>query len=145
MVTVADLLKKKGAKVHSIAPDATIREALQLMAEKDVGALPVVEGKEIAGIFSERDFARLLAKGGAFPLDTAIKDVMTKDLITVSRKDQVTIVERGGDQAGREDHRFSPGLILPQPVAGQNGEPVRSAASGHAHEQEDRNEVSGDR
>jgi len=84
MATAADLLKKKGTKVYSIPPDTTIREALQVMAEKDVGALPVMDGEDLVGIFSERDFARLLAKEGAFPLDTSISDVMTKKLFTVN-------------------------------------------------------------
>jgi len=84
MVTVADLLKIKGAKVYWITTSATVREALLLMAEKDVGALPVLDDKKLSGIFSERDFARVLAKEGAFPLDTLIQDVMTKKLFTVT-------------------------------------------------------------
>jgi len=84
MVTVADLLKIKGAEVYWITTSATVREALLLMAEKDVGALPVLDDKKLSGIFSERDFARVLAKEGAFPLDTLIQDIMTKKLFTVT-------------------------------------------------------------
>ena len=84
MVTVADLLKIKGAEVYWTTTSATIREVLLLMAEKDVGALPVLDGKKLSGIFSERDFARLLAKEDAFSLDTSIQDVMTKKLFTVA-------------------------------------------------------------
>jgi len=84
MVTVADLLKIKGAEVYWTTTSATIRDVLLLMSEKDVGALPVLDGKKLSGIFSERDFARLLAKEGAFPMDTPIQDIMTKKLFTVT-------------------------------------------------------------
>lgn len=84
MVTVSDLLKIKGVEVYWIKTSATVKEALLLMAEKDVGALPALDGKKLSGIFSERDFARLLAKEGAFPLDTMIRDIMTKKVFTVT-------------------------------------------------------------
>jgi len=84
MASVADLLKKKGTEVVSVPADASIREALLLMAKEDIGALPILDGNTLSGIFSERDFARLLAKEGAFPLDTPVWDVMTKKLFTVN-------------------------------------------------------------
>ncbi len=84
MVTVSDLLKIKGAEVYWIKTSATVREALLLMAEKDVGALPALDNKKLSGIFSERDFARLLAKESTFPLDTSIRDIMTKKVFTVT-------------------------------------------------------------
>ena len=84
MASVADLLKKKGTEVISVTADASIREALLLMAKEDIGALPILDGNTLSGIFSERDFARLLAKEGAFPLDTPVWDVMTKKLFTVN-------------------------------------------------------------
>jgi len=83
MVTAADLIKIKGTTVYCTTTSATIREVLLLMAEKDVGALPVLDGKKLSGIFSERDFARLLAKEDAFSLDTSIQNIMTKKLFTV--------------------------------------------------------------
>ena len=84
MITVADLLKTKGTKVYWITTSETIQDALLLLAEKDVGALPVLDGKKLSGIFSERDFARLLARKGSFPLDTPIQKIMTKQLFTVT-------------------------------------------------------------
>jgi len=84
MATATDLLKVKGKDVYWISASASIKEALVLMAEKDVGALPVLDGKKLSGIFSERDFARLLAKEGAFPMDTPIQDIMTKKLFIVT-------------------------------------------------------------
>ena len=86
MATVTDLLKVKGTDVFWISASASVREALELLAEKDIGALPVVEKKKLCGIFSERDFARLCANEGCPPnkLETLIKDVMTKDVYTVT-------------------------------------------------------------
>ena len=85
MVTVSDLLKTKSTDVHRISPSTTIQAALFLMAQKDIGAVPVVDDQEkLSGIFSERDFARLLAKEGCFPLDTPIQNIMTKKVFTVS-------------------------------------------------------------
>ena len=84
MATVSDLLKVKGKDVFWISASASVKEALALMAEKDVGALPVIGKKKLSGIFSERDFARILAKKDAFPMNTLIQDVMTKELFTVT-------------------------------------------------------------
>ncbi len=84
MVTVADLLKLKGIKVYSINPDASVQKTISLMAENNIGALPVVDGDTLVGIFSERDLARLLAKSITFSLDTAISSVMTKKVFTVT-------------------------------------------------------------
>ena len=84
MITVADLLKIKGTKVYWITTSDTIQDALLLLAEKDVGALPVLDGKKLSGIFSERDFTRLFARKGSFPLDTPIQKIMTKQLFTVT-------------------------------------------------------------
>ncbi|MDO9546527.1 MAG: CBS domain-containing protein [Pelolinea sp.] len=84
MVTVADLLKSKGIGIFSIPVTATVRDALFLMAEKDVGALPILDNGKLSGIFSERDFSRMLAKENECSLDTSIRDVMTKNLFTVT-------------------------------------------------------------
>lgn len=84
MATTVDLIKNKGSKVFSISSDASTRESLLLMAEKDVGALPVLDREKLVGIFSERDFARLLAKSGAFSLDTPVGKVMTKKVFTIT-------------------------------------------------------------
>lgn len=84
MYTVTDLLKIKGKDVFWISASASVKEALVLMAEKNVGALPVIGKKKLSGIFSERDFARLLAKKKAFPMNTLIQDVMTKKVYTIT-------------------------------------------------------------
>ena len=84
MTTVTDLLKVKGKDVFWISASASVQEALALMAEKNVGALPVVRKKKLSGIISERDFARLCAKEGCPPLDTPIQNVMTIKVYTVT-------------------------------------------------------------
>ena len=77
MATVRELLKAKGDKIWSISPKATAYEALQLMAEKDVGALLVLDEGNLVGVFSERDYARKLILEGKASKDTKIEDVMT--------------------------------------------------------------------
>ncbi len=87
MKTVRSLLQAKGHAVWSITPDASVYEALNLMADKNVGALLVLEGGELAGIISERDYARKVALRGRTSHDTSVRDIMTADVISV-RPDQ---------------------------------------------------------
>ena len=89
MKQVSDLLKVKGSQVWSVETDATVREALELMAEKDVGALLIMRKGEIAGIFSERDFARSAAKESSLSLDSPVSQLMTSKVITVSPSDEI--------------------------------------------------------
>jgi CBS domain-containing protein len=91
MKTVKSLLKQKGSQVWCIAPDAPVFSALQLMAEKDIGALVVVEHDQLAGIFSERDYARKVILKGKASRNTPVKEIMTADVITV--RPQQTIEE----------------------------------------------------
>jgi CBS domain-containing protein len=81
MKTVRDILKSKGGEVVSIGPDATALAALTLMAEKNIGAIMVVDAKgEAVGIFSERDFARKIIVKGRNCESTPVKDIMTKNV-----------------------------------------------------------------
>lgn len=86
MKTVEDILKEKGREVWVISPHATILKALGLMAEKDVGALVVVEDDQIIGIISERDYARKIALRGKSSVNTPVKEIMTNKVYYVSRK-----------------------------------------------------------
>ncbi|PJH76288.1 MAG: histidine kinase [Anaerolineae bacterium CG_4_9_14_0_8_um_filter_58_9] len=86
MKTVEDILKEKGRQVWGISPHATILEALRLMAEKDVGALVVVEDDQIMGIISERDYARKIALRGKSSVNTPVKEIMTNKVYYVSPK-----------------------------------------------------------
>lgn len=89
MISVSDLLKDKGNQVWSIDDSATLSDALHLLDEKDVGALPVMDGESLAGIFSERDFARAIATDPKLPLDTLVSNLMTKDVLTVTPNDSI--------------------------------------------------------
>jgi CBS domain-containing protein len=89
MVTVRDLLKIKGDQVWHITPGTSMLAALKLMAEKEVGALLVMEDKRLAGIISERDFARSIAKTGHYLLDDQVERYMTKDVFTVGLNQSV--------------------------------------------------------
>jgi len=88
--TVGVLLARKDPAVWSISPDATVFEAIQLMADKNVGALPVIDNSRLVGIISERDYARKVILKGRFSKDTAVRDIMTKELLTVTRSDSIT-------------------------------------------------------
>lgn len=84
MKKVRDILNSKpDAKVYSVASGAMVVEALQLMAEKTVGALLVMDGDKLVGLFSERDYARKLALQGRSSRTTPISEVMTANLICV--------------------------------------------------------------
>lgn len=83
MSTVRDIIRKKGRDVWSIVPEATVYEALQLMAEKDAGALLVMTGEEVNGILSERDCVRRVDLEGRNPRDTKVGDIMTSEVISV--------------------------------------------------------------
>lgn len=84
MAFVRDILDTKGRAVHSVAPDAMVLDALKLMAERDVGAVLVMEGERLVGIFTERLYARdVFLKGRGSP-DTPVGAVMDRDVVTVS-------------------------------------------------------------
>ncbi|HVO23671.1 MAG TPA: CBS domain-containing protein [Candidatus Margulisiibacteriota bacterium] len=83
MKTVRDLLKQKGRAVWSVAPGSTVYDALQLMADKNIGALLVIDGGRPVGIFSERDYARQVILKGKASKDTPVRDVMTSRVVFV--------------------------------------------------------------
>lgn len=83
MIQVKQLLDSKGNEIWSIEPDQTVYEALELMAEKNIGALLVMKGKEMAGIFSERDYARKVILMGKSSRETLVEEIMTHDVISI--------------------------------------------------------------
>src|SRR5437870_2820401 len=83
MKTVSQLLRTKGQAILSVSPEIPVFEALQVMAEKNVGALLVVEGGELVGIFSERDYARKVILKGKSSKDTPVQEIMSSHVLYV--------------------------------------------------------------
>jgi CBS domain-containing protein len=83
MSTVRDIIRKKGSDVWSIAPDATVYDAMQMMAEKNAGALLVMTGEQVVGILSERDCVRKIDIQGRTSRLTQVSDIMTSEVISV--------------------------------------------------------------
>ncbi len=81
MKTVRQLLDSKEGQVWSIGPDASVYEALVLMAEKQIGALPVMDDTGMIGLISERDYARSIVLRGRTSKDTAVREVMTERVV----------------------------------------------------------------
>jgi CBS domain-containing protein len=84
MQQVKHLLADKGSAVYAVAPDAAVYEALQLMAEKNVGALAVIRGDALVGILSERDYARKVILKDRSSRDTPVADIMTSSVVTIA-------------------------------------------------------------
>ena len=83
MSTLRHILQLKGDDVWSISPNATVFEALRLMADKDVGALLVMEADHLVGMISERDYARKVILQGKASRDTLVGEIMTSKVITI--------------------------------------------------------------
>ena len=83
MPTVKQVLAVKGNKVWSIQIDKQVYDALQLMADKDIGALLVFEGEQVAGILSERDYARKVVLKGKSAETTSVSEIMTEDVLCI--------------------------------------------------------------
>jgi CBS domain-containing protein len=83
------ILARKGSAVWSISPDATVFEAIQLMDNKNVGALPVVDNSRLIGIISERDYTRKVILKGLSSKATPVRDIMTREVLTASPSDSI--------------------------------------------------------
>jgi CBS domain-containing protein len=86
---VAEILQTKGSKVFSITSDITVYEALKAMGERNIGALLVIEGQQLMGIISERDYARKIILKGKSSHDTLVKEIMTENVISISPEDNI--------------------------------------------------------
>ncbi|TWI06333.1 CBS domain protein [Luteimonas cucumeris] len=89
MRSVRHLLESKAPEVFAIGPDAPVIDAIRLMAEKRIGAVVVMQGGRLAGILSERDYARKIVLQGRSSADTPVRDIMTADVITVGLQDNI--------------------------------------------------------
>jgi CBS domain-containing protein len=82
--TIGTLLHHKGHKVWTLPAKATVFEAIQLLAEKNIGALPVMEEDQLIGIFSERDYTRKVALAGKSSRATSVREIITTPVISVT-------------------------------------------------------------
>jgi signal-transduction protein with cAMP-binding, CBS, and nucleotidyltransferase domain len=82
--TIGSLIGKKGGQVWSLLPTASVYDAIAMMAEKQVGALPVVEAGNLLGIVSERDYARKVILNGRSSKETAVTEIMSSPVISVT-------------------------------------------------------------
>lgn len=87
--TLKQILAAKAPGVHTVAPDTPILSALELMAKKDVGALVVMEAETVAGMFSERDYARKVVLVGKASRDTPVREIMTTKVVCVDPEQDV--------------------------------------------------------
>ena len=91
MKTITQLLKLKATQnhVHTIGPDQMVLEALRVMAEKNVGALPVLEDGQVVGVISERDYARKIVLQGRSSVGTPVRDIMSAPVVTVDSRQSI--------------------------------------------------------
>ena len=87
--TVDMLLSHKGAGIWFIPPDETVFNAIQMMAEKNVGALLVMENEALVGIISERDYTRGIVLKGKSSKDTPVREILSRDLVVAERGDRL--------------------------------------------------------
>ncbi|HOK51012.1 MAG: CBS domain-containing protein [Bacteroidales bacterium] len=86
MINVNDILKEKGNQYYAVSPSANVIDALRLMAEKNIGAVLVMENDQLVGIFSERDYARKVVLAGKSSLNTPVSEIMSTGVITVTKE-----------------------------------------------------------
>ena len=89
MNDVKEILKVKGKEIFTISPNITVFNALEILAEKNIGALVVTENDKVIGIFSERDYARKIILKGKSSIDTTVSELMTKDVLYVAPTDSI--------------------------------------------------------
>ena len=84
MKTISQFLEQSKRPVYSVGPNATVREALEIMAQQNIGALLILDDQSLAGIFSERDYARKVVLKGKSSSDAKVSEIMTSKVITIN-------------------------------------------------------------
>ncbi len=87
--TIDAILSRKGSEIHTVSPDATVFDAIELMAEKNVGALVVVDAGQIVGMVSERDYTRKVMLRGKRSRETPVREIMSTNLTVVTPHEPV--------------------------------------------------------
>jgi CBS domain-containing protein len=98
--TVESVLREKKAEIWTVSPNATVYEALVIMAEREIGSLLVMANSRLVGVISERDYARKIALMGRSSKETTVAEVMNSEPVTVTKRDTVS-----GCMALMTDHR----------------------------------------
>ena len=88
-IPVSSLLHHKGSTVWHVSPDTAVFDAIKLLAEKNIGALPVLSGGTLLGIITERDYTRKVALQGKSSKDTQVREIMSKQLISVTPAESI--------------------------------------------------------
>lgn len=86
---IGSLIGARGGQVWSLGPSASVYDAIAMMAEKRVGALPIIDGESLVGIISERDYARKVILQGRSSRDTAVTEIMSSPVVTVNPSDTI--------------------------------------------------------
>ena len=89
MNTIKTLLRNKGDEVWSVLPEDSVYDAIHLMAEKEIGALLVIENQRLVGVISERDYARSVILKGRSSEKTHVKEIMSSNVITATRQNSI--------------------------------------------------------
>jgi CBS domain-containing protein len=89
MATVRDMIRKKGGEIFSITPDSSVLDALKAMAKHNTGALLVMDGKDVAGILSERDCVRKVELEGKASKNISVREIMTSKVIRIEADEQL--------------------------------------------------------
>jgi CBS domain-containing protein len=108
---ISEVLKQKGKQIWSITPNATVYDALELMADKHIGSLLVLDGDKLVGMLSERDYARKITLKGRSSKETRVDEIMDSTPITIAPESSV-------DQAMRI---MTENRVRHLPVTGNNG------------------------
>jgi CBS domain-containing protein len=87
--TIGTILHHKGEKVWTVSPHCTVFEAIQMLASKNIGALPVVDNGRLVGIFSERDYTRKVALAGKSSRGTCVREILSRDVVSATPENTV--------------------------------------------------------
>lgn len=87
--TVRDIIQSKGNQVWTTSPESTVYEAIGLMGEKNIGALVAIEGEQVVGVLSERDYSRKVVLQGRTSRDTLVGDILSQPVVTIRRIDTI--------------------------------------------------------
>jgi CBS domain-containing protein len=89
MTTLRSILEVKGNSIWSVSPDSTVYDTIKMMAEKNVGALLVLDGDKLSGIISERDYARKVILKGKSSKETRVSEIMTSSVVTIGPEQSI--------------------------------------------------------